>query len=231
MEDTRFRQAISPIESKGRGLQPRRSRQAAPFRRSLSWVLIDSRSHSSSSATQPQEVRAHIAFVRHWGTIRAALTPSAGPGEGHALSPGGAFGRLETRPDPSGPRKVICIYVLCLPVSKLLKKARSQVSRDVVSGKHRGSWGGTWKGILTLAALLFVKLIPFSFTELRRVFGAGRLIGVFFRPRYLLNLPQNLKGCVLCPEPYIGVRSELCLPARSISALICPPIRYARPAT
>jgi len=37
-----------------------------------------------------------------------------------------------------------------------------------------GGW--TWKGILTLAALVFVMLIPlFGFTELRRVFGADRL--------------------------------------------------------
>ena len=49
--------------------------------------------------------------------------------------------------------------------------------------------GGTWKGILTLAALVFVMLIPFfGFTELRRVFGAECSFGVFFRPRYQLNL-------------------------------------------
>jgi hypothetical protein len=35
-------------------------------------------------------------------------------------------------------------------------------------------------------------LIPFfGFTELRRVFGDDRLIGVFFRPRHLLNLPST----------------------------------------
>jgi hypothetical protein len=35
--------------------------------------------------------------------------------------------------------------------------------------------GGTWKGILTLAALVFVMLIPFfGVTERRRVLGAGR---------------------------------------------------------
>ena len=38
--------------------------------------------------------------------------------------------------------------------------------------------------------LIFVFLIPFfGFTELRRVFGEERIIGAFFRPRYLLNLP------------------------------------------
>jgi hypothetical protein len=49
--------------------------------------------------------------------------------------------------------------------------------------------GGSWKGDLCLAGLLFVMLIPFfGFTELRRVFGAERLVGVFFRPRRELNL-------------------------------------------
>lgn len=50
--------------------------------------------------------------------------------------------------------------------------------------------GGTWQGILSLAGVLFVVLIPFfGFTELRRVFGDDRLVGVFFRPRSSLNLP------------------------------------------
>lgn len=40
--------------------------------------------------------------------------------------------------------------------------------------------------------LLFVMLIPFfGFNELRRVFGGERLVGVFFRPRYLTNLPPT----------------------------------------
>jgi hypothetical protein len=52
--------------------------------------------------------------------------------------------------------------------------------------------GGTWQGILSLTGLLFVVLIPFfGFTELRRVFGDDRLVGVFFRPRSLLNLPPT----------------------------------------
>jgi hypothetical protein len=51
--------------------------------------------------------------------------------------------------------------------------------------------GGTWKGILTLAMLLCIMLIPFfGFTELRRVFGSDLLVGVFFRPRHLLDLPS-----------------------------------------
>jgi hypothetical protein len=50
--------------------------------------------------------------------------------------------------------------------------------------------GGTWKGMVTLSALVCVMLIPFfGFTELRRVFGPDRLFGVFFQPRHTLNLP------------------------------------------
>ena len=76
-----------------------------------------------------------------------------------------------------------------------------KIAEDFVVGRIHGRsfqegisdlGGGTWKGILTLAALLFVMLIPFfGFTELRRVFGTDRLFGVFFRPRYQhnLNLP------------------------------------------
>lgn len=54
--------------------------------------------------------------------------------------------------------------------------------------------GGSWKGILTLAALMFFVLVPFfGFSELRRVFGADRLVSAFFRPRHLLNLPTTRK--------------------------------------
>jgi hypothetical protein len=46
--------------------------------------------------------------------------------------------------------------------------------------------GGTLKGILSLMALLAVLLIPFfGFTELRRVFGEGKLEKLFFTSRYL----------------------------------------------
>jgi len=74
-----------------------------------------------------------------------------------------------------------------------------KVVEEVVVGRIHGKdfhqsiadlGGGTWKGILTLAMLLCIMLIPFfGFTELRRVFGADRLVGVFFRSRRLLDLP------------------------------------------
>jgi hypothetical protein len=51
--------------------------------------------------------------------------------------------------------------------------------------------GGTGRGIVTVAALLFVMLIPFfGFTELRRVFG-DRLFALFFRSRSMVKFPQE----------------------------------------
>lgn len=75
-----------------------------------------------------------------------------------------------------------------------------KVAEEAVVGRLHGKSlheslsdiGGSWWGVLTLAALLFVMLIPFfSFTELRRVFGPDRLIEVFFRPRRLWHLPES----------------------------------------
>jgi len=55
-----------------------------------------------------------------------------------------------------------------------------------------GFGGGTWKGVVTLSALVCVMLIPFfGFTELRRVFGPDRLFAVFFRPRHGWDSPAN----------------------------------------
>ena len=52
--------------------------------------------------------------------------------------------------------------------------------------------GGTLKGILTLAVLLFVMLIPFfGFTELQRVLGEGKLGEVFFRRNHMLELSNR----------------------------------------
>jgi hypothetical protein len=46
--------------------------------------------------------------------------------------------------------------------------------------------GGTLKGILSVIALLAVLLIPFfGFTELRRVFGEGKLEKLFFTSRHI----------------------------------------------
>lgn len=52
--------------------------------------------------------------------------------------------------------------------------------------------GGTWQGILCLAFLLFVLLIPFfGFTESQRVLGKGKLQELFFRPRQMPNRPAE----------------------------------------
>lgn len=52
--------------------------------------------------------------------------------------------------------------------------------------------GASWKGDLIFLFLFFVMLIPFfGFTELRRVFGSERILGAFFRPLHLLNLPRT----------------------------------------
>ena len=76
-----------------------------------------------------------------------------------------------------------------------------KIAEDAAVGKFHGQsfqesisdlGGGTWQGILTLAALLFLVLIPFfGFVELRRVFG-DRIANAFFRPRHQLNLPPSV---------------------------------------
>lgn len=75
-----------------------------------------------------------------------------------------------------------------------------KIAEEFIVGRLRGRsfqqsvadlGGGTWKGIATLAALVFVMLIPFfGFNELRRIFGE-RLFALFFRPRSLMNLPPD----------------------------------------
>jgi hypothetical protein len=77
-----------------------------------------------------------------------------------------------------------------------------KIAEDALIGRLHGKsfhesisdlGGGSLGGILTLAALMFFVLVPFfGFTELRRVFGADRLAGAFFRPRHL-NLPPTGK--------------------------------------
>ena len=65
-----------------------------------------------------------------------------------------------------------------------------KILEDAAIGLHRHQsfrqsnselGGGTWQGILTLALLVFVMLIPFvGFGELRRVLGEGKLEKLFF---------------------------------------------------
>jgi hypothetical protein len=52
--------------------------------------------------------------------------------------------------------------------------------------------GGTWSGILTLALLLFVVLIPFvGFGELQRRIGKDKLSQVFFHERHTQSSPAS----------------------------------------
>lgn len=48
----------------------------------------------------------------------------------------------------------------------------------------------SWRAVVCFTILLFVILIPFfAFAELRRTLGEDKLVGAFFRPRHLLDLP------------------------------------------
>jgi len=52
--------------------------------------------------------------------------------------------------------------------------------------------GGTWRGILSLTAIVFVVLIPFfAFSELGELLGEGKLEQVFLRRRQTLNLQDR----------------------------------------
>lgn len=83
------------------------------------------------------------------------------------------------------------VYTVLLTFFKLLEGACVALYHHKPVGLSVVAFaGGSWRGVLALAVLLFVVLIPFfAFTELRRVFGEDRIIGAFFRPRNLLNLP------------------------------------------
>jgi len=58
--------------------------------------------------------------------------------------------------------------------------------------------GGTWKGILTYTALMFVLFIPFfGFCELRRVLGKGKMAQIFLHRRDALQTVGG-NGPALC---------------------------------
>jgi hypothetical protein len=83
------------------------------------------------------------------------------------------------------------VYTVLLTFFKILEGA----AVGMYHGKPLGESivvfaGGSWRGVMALTVLLFVVLIPFfGVTELQRVFGEGSILGAFFRPRNLLNLP------------------------------------------
>jgi hypothetical protein len=84
------------------------------------------------------------------------------------------------------------VYTLLLAFFKIVEGAAVGTYHGKPLGESLVDFaGGSWRGVLALSVLLFVVLIPFfGFTELRRVFGEDRILGVFLRPRYLLNLPH-----------------------------------------
>jgi hypothetical protein len=84
-------------------------------------------------------------------------------------------------------------FTVVLACFKILEEAALGMYRGkTFQGSIAEIGGGTWKGILSLSVLVSVLLIPFfGYTELARVFGGGKLEKVFFRPRHLLNLPQE----------------------------------------
>jgi hypothetical protein len=85
------------------------------------------------------------------------------------------------------------VYTVLLACFKILEQAAVGMYQGKPLGESIVAFaGGSWRGVLALSVLIFFILIPFfGFTELRRVFGEDRIVGVFLRPRYLLNLPPT----------------------------------------
>ncbi len=83
------------------------------------------------------------------------------------------------------------VYTLLLTLFKILEEAAIGLRHgQSLVGSIVAIGGGSWRGVAVISLLLFVVLIPFfAFTELRRVLGDDRLIGVFIRRHYQLNLP------------------------------------------
>lgn len=79
------------------------------------------------------------------------------------------------------------LFAVVLACFKILEAAaiawyRHEPFRQIITDVG----GGTWKGILTLALLVFAMLVHFvGYGELGRVLGEGKLERVFFQPRAL----------------------------------------------
>jgi hypothetical protein len=85
------------------------------------------------------------------------------------------------------------VFTVVLACFKILEEAAVAMYHGEPFGESFTAFaGGSWKGFFSLMELMFVVLIPFfGFTELRRLLGEGRLMGVFFRSRHLPNLPST----------------------------------------
>jgi hypothetical protein len=74
------------------------------------------------------------------------------------------------------------LFSLLLAFFKILEDAALGVYRGQSFNQSIADFGGgTWKGILSLTAIMFVVLIPFfAFTGLQRVLAEGQLEELFF---------------------------------------------------
>jgi hypothetical protein len=77
------------------------------------------------------------------------------------------------------------LFAAVLAVFKILEEsARGLYHGQSFQESIADLGGGTWQGILCLAVLLFVLLIPFfGFSELERILGASKLRELFFHQR------------------------------------------------
>ena len=83
-------------------------------------------------------------------------------------------------------------FTLVLACFKILEDAAIGLYRHQSFRQSNSELGGgTWQGILTLALLVFVMLIPFvGYGELRRVMGEGKLEKLFFHRLSLGSEPS-----------------------------------------
>jgi hypothetical protein len=83
-------------------------------------------------------------------------------------------------------------FTVVLACFKVLEDAAIGLYRHQSFLQSNSELGGsTWQGILTLALLVFVMLIPFvGFGELRRVMGEGKLEKLFFHRLSLGSEPS-----------------------------------------
>lgn len=85
------------------------------------------------------------------------------------------------------------VYALLLAVFKILEEAALGLYHGRSFGQSIADLaGGTWNGILSVTAIVFVLLIPFfAFGEVGRVLGEGKLAQLFLHPPESANLPDR----------------------------------------
>jgi hypothetical protein len=85
------------------------------------------------------------------------------------------------------------VYSLLLAFFKILEEAAVGLYHGQSFSKSiEDLAGGTWKGILSLTAIVFVFLIPFfAFGEVGRVLGEGKLTQLFLHRPEPVNVPEH----------------------------------------